>query len=161
VFEDDCRLFNCQRCQRQVRICRRCDHGNVYCSEDCSRLARRQCVRDAGARYQKKPHGAQLHAARQKNFRKRQKEKLTHHRSPPETPPEKKKVTHHRFPTKTPPAKVANKVNQENGDEELVNQAPDVVRCDFCKRPLVPFARLGPVRRPHREGSRPPRAGWL
>jgi hypothetical protein len=28
------RLYNCERCQVQVRICERCDHGNVYCAGD-------------------------------------------------------------------------------------------------------------------------------
>lgn len=39
------RLYNCQRCGLQVRICRRCDHGNIYCAGECSRIRRRQSVR--------------------------------------------------------------------------------------------------------------------
>jgi predicted nucleic acid-binding Zn ribbon protein len=46
------RLYNCQRCGVQVRICRRCDHGNIYCAQECSRIRRRECLRRAGARYQ-------------------------------------------------------------------------------------------------------------
>jgi hypothetical protein len=32
--EPSYRLYNCARCAVQVRICRRCDHGNVYCGDD-------------------------------------------------------------------------------------------------------------------------------
>ena len=82
MLEDDYRLFNCQCCQRQVRICRGCDHGNVYCSKRCSRRGRRDSVRSAGARYQRTPHGARRHAARQTKWRERQRQKVTHHRFP-------------------------------------------------------------------------------
>lgn len=33
---DDFRLFNCQRCATQVRLCRRCDRGHIYCSRECA-----------------------------------------------------------------------------------------------------------------------------
>ena len=161
VFEDDCRLFNCHRCHRQVRICRRCDYGNVYCSKDCSGLARSQFMRDAGSRYQKKPRGAGLHAARQKRLRKRQKENVIHPRSCAPASPRREKVTHHRFPIKARPAKVTTKVTGENRDEKPANQAPDVGRCDFCYRPVGPFARFGAVHRPQRGVRRSPRARWL
>lgn len=47
------RLYNCRRCAVQVRICRHCDHGNIYCAGECSRICRRESLRRAGARYQR------------------------------------------------------------------------------------------------------------
>ncbi len=49
--EPSYRLYNCARCAAQVRLCRRCDHGNVYCAGECARISRRESVRRAGARY--------------------------------------------------------------------------------------------------------------
>ena len=145
MLEDDYRLFNCQRCQRQVRICRLCDHGNVYCSEICSGRGRRDSVRSAGARYQRTPHGARHHAKRQSAWRERQRQK----------------VTHHRFPPEACPAKVITEPERETDDDALgCFPHGDLVRCDFCRRPLAPFARLGPVRRSRRDATRPPRTPW-
>jgi len=47
------RLYNCERCQVQVRICERCDHGNVYCAGECARIRRRESQRRSQARYQR------------------------------------------------------------------------------------------------------------
>jgi len=45
------RLYNCERCQVQVRICERCDHGNLYCAGECARIRRRESLRRAQVRY--------------------------------------------------------------------------------------------------------------
>jgi hypothetical protein len=79
------RLYNCERCQVQVRICERCDHGNVYCAGECARIRRRESLQRAQARYQRSRQGARRHAARQRRWRERQRQKLkivTHHGSP-------------------------------------------------------------------------------
>jgi hypothetical protein len=47
------RLYNCERCQVQVRICQRCDHGNVYCAGECARVRRYESQRRSQARYQR------------------------------------------------------------------------------------------------------------
>jgi hypothetical protein len=60
------RLYYCRRCGVQVQICLRCDHGNIYCAGECSRVARRECMRRAGTRYQRTLHGACHHAERQR-----------------------------------------------------------------------------------------------
>jgi hypothetical protein len=65
------RLYNCQRCGVQVRICGRCDHGNIYCVGECSRIRRRESLRRASARYQRTRRGALCHAARQQGWRAR------------------------------------------------------------------------------------------
>ena len=33
------RLYNCRGCGMQVRICARCDRGNIYCAGQCAKLA--------------------------------------------------------------------------------------------------------------------------
>lgn len=79
------RLYNCQRCAVQVRICERCDHGNVYCAGECAKIRRRESLRRAQARYQRSRGGARRHAARQHRWRERQGQKpkiVTHHGSP-------------------------------------------------------------------------------
>jgi hypothetical protein len=79
------RLYNCQRCEVQVRICERCDHGNVYCAGECATIRRHESLRRAQARYQRTRGGARRHAARQRRWRERQREDpkiVTHQRSP-------------------------------------------------------------------------------
>ena len=71
------RLYHCRRCGVQVQICPRCDHGNIYCAGECSRLARRECMRRAGVRYQRTLRGARRHAERQRRYRQRRRE-VTH-----------------------------------------------------------------------------------
>ncbi len=46
-------------------ICTHCDRGQRYCGEQCSRLARRESMREAGRRYQQTPDGRAKHAVRQ------------------------------------------------------------------------------------------------
>jgi hypothetical protein len=68
------RLYNCDRCQLQVRICLRCDHGNVYCAGECAKVRRRESLRRAQARYQRTWRGAMRHADRQRRWRARQRQ---------------------------------------------------------------------------------------
>ena len=65
------RLFSCASCRRQVVLCRRCDHGNIYCSRSCSDRARRRSMRLAGQRYQNSRRGRHKHAERQRRYRER------------------------------------------------------------------------------------------
>lgn len=65
----NCRLFVCARCGKTVLICSHCDHGNRYCGAECSKAARRDSVREAGRRYQKKRNGALGHSRRQRRYR--------------------------------------------------------------------------------------------
>lgn len=85
VREPTYRLYNCQRCAVQVRICLRCDHGNIYCAGECAGIRRRESQRRAQARYQQSRRGATRHAARQRRWRQRHGETpmiVTHHGSP-------------------------------------------------------------------------------
>jgi hypothetical protein len=79
-MNDTARLYNCSRCHRQVIICRHCDHGNVYCKH-CAPVANEEAKRRAAKRYQLSLQGRLKHAARQKRYRERCKEKVTHNGS--------------------------------------------------------------------------------
>lgn len=76
------RLYNCRRCEVQVLICTRCDHGNIYCGGECSQIRRRESLHRASARYQRTRRGAARHAARQRIWRASQQQKMTHQGSP-------------------------------------------------------------------------------
>lgn len=76
--ENSYRLYNCARCAKQVRICCKCDRGNRYCAEGCARERRRESLRRAGRRYQQSHRGACKHAARQRAWRERRAQKVTH-----------------------------------------------------------------------------------
>jgi hypothetical protein len=79
--EQTYRLYNCARCAEQVRICRRCDRGNQYCARGCAQIRRRESLHRAGERYQRSYRGAHAHAARQRAWRERQTQEVTHHGS--------------------------------------------------------------------------------
>jgi hypothetical protein len=141
------RLYNCARCAQQVRICRGCDRGNQYCAGVCSGLRRRESLLRAGKRYQRSYRGACAHAARQRAWRERQAQEVTHHGSVP--PAVSVTVANnstqttiqgshaHHKPLPQPPAAVL----------ELEFAALQVrARCSVCGRVLSPFVRVGPLR---------------
>jgi hypothetical protein len=132
------RLYNCARCAVQVHICRRCDRGNIYCARWCAALRRRESLLRAGKRYQLSLRGACRHAARQRVWRARQAQKVTHQGSAAAAPPV------------TVAAACIDRPRQlEHGQSppialrSVLRSAP---RCSFCARALSPFARLGPLR---------------
>ncbi|WP_221900839.1 hypothetical protein [Bathymodiolus platifrons methanotrophic gill symbiont] len=59
-----------------------CSHGNSYCSGKCSAQSRQEKQREACDRYQSSSKGRHLHALRQRHYRQRKKEKVTHQGSP-------------------------------------------------------------------------------
>ena len=73
------RVFNCERCVRQVRVCRRCDRGQRYCRRGCAGQSRADSLRRAGGRYQESFRGRLFHAQRQSRYRERERQKVTHH----------------------------------------------------------------------------------
>jgi TPP-dependent pyruvate/acetoin dehydrogenase alpha subunit len=77
------RLFHCARCHCQVILCRHCDRGNVYCANGCADYARTTSLRRAAIRYRATRRGRHSNADRQRRFRARQQEKVTHQGSPP------------------------------------------------------------------------------
>jgi len=128
------RLYNCRRCGVQVRICSRCDHGNIYCAAECARIRRRESVSRAGARYQRGRRGAHRHAARQRTWRTRRRQEVTHQGCPggalygsvsekPITMPEPTDAEHRAdAPTS-------------------LRTRDEVGRCSFCRAPLPRWTR--------------------
>jgi hypothetical protein len=122
LAEPSYRLYNCRRCALQVRICRRCDHGNVYCAGECAQVCRRESLRRAAARYQRTRRGAAHHAARQRRYRARD-EKVTHHGSPRHTG--RCSVSEHAIPA-----------------VESIGGHGRERRCDFCAAALPQWTRM-------------------
>jgi len=75
---DSPRQFACAACRQLVLICSHCDRGNRYCSAACSSQARRARSRAAGERYQSTRPGRLNNANRQRRWRERQLNKVTH-----------------------------------------------------------------------------------
>ena len=105
-----------------VFVCRECDHGQVYCGEQCSKSARRSSERRAGAKYQASKRGRHNHAARQRKYVARQQGKKS-----------EQTVTHHRLPdpggrphsaSTTPPTAIA-AVGKETPDVAVADHAQD------------------------------------
>jgi hypothetical protein len=144
--EGSYRLFSCRRCAQQVRICRRCDRGNQYCAAGCAQIRRRESLRHAGDRYQQSYHGACRHAARQRAWRARQMQKVTHQGSRGEVGTAIVSATSISTPhdhaepaavTPPPPDSLA---------WPSARAARRRARCCFCARPLPHFVRFGPLR---------------
>jgi hypothetical protein len=70
---DDGRFFLCSRCRAQVVVCRRCDHGQIYCGRTCAAQARRTSLAAAARRFQASRRGRFAHAARARRYRARAK----------------------------------------------------------------------------------------
>ena len=147
------RLFTCIRCRRQIRICTRCDRGNVYCSKGCAGLARRRTLLEAGRRYQQTMAGRRNHAARQRRYQLRLREKVTHqgpHKELVEIRPgadtadesTKQPAVQEEVPREHDILSVSeNKETHAAGDQNA-----KTTRCHFCRGPCGEFTRLGPLR---------------
>ena len=143
------RLFHCVRCHTQVLICRRCDRGQTHCSSTCSKESRRESLRQAGRRYQQTRQGQMKRADRMRGYRAREKQKVTHHGSPPGE-------VGALLPVDTLPPKVI----------RVVVTRMDY-RCHFCRQPCSDWLRrnfikrrgsgvaLSNTRRSHREQQPP------
>ena len=144
------RLFLCKACRRQVRICTLCDRGNVYCSKLCASSARSRTLRRAGKRYQQTHLGRRNHAARQKRYRLRQMQKVTHQGPHKEwikvrtwaytatikQPAVQKEVPHEH----NVQSKYSNNLGQATASQNAKTM------CHFCLRPCGDLSRLGPLR---------------
>lgn len=157
------RLYSCRRCAEQVRICRKCDRGNLYCAGECAQIRRHESLRRAAERYQLSHDGACLHAARQRAWRKDQRQKVTHQGSLPSD--ERSTValiatqttseeTHADIsPIQPPPplhsllrAGLSAAHTREHTRWHAHRMVALAHRCSFCWRALPAFARLGPLR---------------
>jgi hypothetical protein len=162
--EETYRLYSCRRCAEQVRICRDCDRGNQYCARQCAPMRRRESLRRAGQRYQRSRRGACRHAARQRAWRERQMQKVTHQGSLPPVVPVTVAVSSIRstpqgahediksFESRMQPHErgrvalelVALRVPARWHTHRTVR--PPARGCSFCGRALPHFARLDPLR---------------
>ena len=136
------RLYNCARCRQQVQICRRCDRGNLYCAGGCAALRRRESLRRAGRRYQLSFRGACRHAARQRAWRARQTNKVTHQGSPAAA-----------LAVTVSAPSIESPGELRHGDRVQVvarllalQGRPSAPQCSFCRRALSLFTRLGFLR---------------
>ncbi len=77
-MQSTARLYHCCRCQQQVIICTRCDRGQRYCPGQCAAAARSSSLKRAAKKYQSTRTGRFNNAARQRRYRERQKQKVTH-----------------------------------------------------------------------------------
>lgn len=134
------RLYNCQRCGLQVHICRQCDRGNVYCTTGCAPIRRQESLQRAGAHYQRTHRGACRHAARQSQWRARQRKEVTHQGS---LAPEGAVTVN------APAVDVTSEPIREPSEPVQALSSPVVAwdpserpRCSVCRRVLSVFTRL-------------------
>jgi hypothetical protein len=160
------RLYSCGRCALQVRICGECDRGNRYCPGECAQIRRRESLRRAARRYQGSYRGAYAHAARQRAWRERQAQEVTHHGSIPtavwvtvastSTQTTIQQGTHADIASVEPRTQAHSTselaITLELADARMHARWPahrtavPRLRCSVCGRALPPFARLGPLR---------------
>lgn len=128
------RLYNCRRCGLQVRICSRCDHGNIYCAGECARIRRRESMRRAGARYQRGRRGAHRHAARQRNWRTYRRQEVTHQGCP--------SGALYGSVSENPVTKLEPTDAERRSDTHTHLRTRDAVGlCSICCAPLPPWTR--------------------
>ena len=162
--EQTYRLYNCARCAQQVRICRECDRGNQYCAGECAQIRRRESLHRAGRRYQSSYRGACAHAARQRAWRERQTQEVTHHGSlsiarsvtvaSSSTQTTIEQATYVDIAAVRPQAQSSYElaITLEFADLRMhtrgAAQYAGMLRlcCSVCGRVLPPFTRLGPLR---------------
>jgi len=150
------RLYSCGRCAQQVRICSDCDRGNRYCAGECARVRRRESLRRAAERYQLSYRGACRHAARQRAWRARHAQKVTHQGSLPTAVTFIVGSDSTRTTTEGTYADIASVEPQPHATLldlaarrahwPIHHLALSEPRCCFCGHTLPRFARLGPLR---------------
>ncbi len=130
-MENCARLYHCARCHCQVVICRHCDRGNIYCTQGCAQLARSESQRAAGQRYQSSLPGRHQHADRQRRYRQRVNDKVTHQGSPPDSAN----------------ALLRTELNRCRDSVIWQPRPPGtVIQCHWCGRICSPFVRLTVLR---------------
>jgi hypothetical protein len=138
VTDPHSRLFLCALCFCEVRLCSRCDRGQIYCGRDCAQDARRQRQREARARHQATDRGKRMHAERNRRYRARLRS-VTDQGSgsavetAQPTAPTVRQTTSRPLPTAAAPGRGST--------------------CRCCGRPISDFVRLSWLRRPRRRRS--------
>ena len=125
---------------------------------DCRDLARRECLRAAGRRYQRSRRGRHCHAERQRRYRRRRREgacreKVTHQGSaapPSDAPLARQRVLKREASPSMSPKPATERARAASGTSRT--------HCHFCARPLSDSVRVhwrrSPIRRRVRSGAR-------
>jgi len=132
------RIYNCERCHRQVKICNHCDRGNIYC-KDCSLPVRRNKQREAGKRYQQTFQGKQNNAARQNRFREAQ------HKKNIENVAQDKKVTH-QGSSSAPSPSSCHQASEPGAGGSQDQQSTGKYFCHFCSCDVSDYLRQDFIR---------------
>ena len=151
--QESYRLYSCRCCAKQVRICGRCDRGNRYCAEGCAQIRRRESRCRASDRYQQSYRGALKHAARQRAWRRRERQKVTHQGSLAGAAALIVVSSSTLTPTPEPHGETAGIkpslpicIQRAHPHGWLHHTEHSAPRCCFCGCVLAPFARLGWLR---------------
>ena len=122
------RFFLCALCRKQVVVCRRCDHGQRYCTRKCSQLRRTERQREAKARYANSRAGRHNNAERQRRYRARLRDQI---------PPNSELVTDQ---GSAPSGPADNLVFNRSGSVNEPNKyQPTDIRCHICRQCCDPL----------------------
>ena len=134
VLSRSSKANNKKRARTSMQVC-----GHIFiCAQGCAPIRRRECLRRAAQRYQEGSRGACKHAARQRAWRCRHAQKVTHQASIAMVPARRVVSSSTTTPALEPHAETAR-----------VKPPPLAPRCCFCGGMLGAFARLGALgRRP-------------
>ena len=128
-MEPTARLYQCALCHKQVKICSKCDRGNIYCDSICAAHARMKSLKFAGFRYQTTLNGKRHHAARQARYRMRLSKIVTHRGS---------------LPT---PQYVSIKSIENKTDNSEIRHNSSTLTCCFCESAISDWLRNDFLRR--------------
>ena len=117
------RTFTCRWCGSETLVCRPCDRGQQYCTEECRQFGRRASQRKAQKTFAKTPAGRHGNARRQAEFRQRA---LAQKKSP-------QKVTHHSSLLLQPVRKLFSRLLRPRRSTQFERN-----RCSICGRWCVP-----------------------
>lgn len=144
---DSYREYACGYCGREIRICRCCDDGQVYCPNgECASRARELKVPGYQADYEQTHKGKKAHAKRQMRYRNRRELALiigmqivTDHpstfSSSSSTVPD---VETEEIEDDVPPAEPSSTKSEHRARPAEPPNA-ELVRCDVCGRLCRPF----------------------
>ena len=147
MAEHPARFYLCARCRKAVLLCSFCDRGQIYCGQECSKTARKNAQSEAARRYQNSRRGRTAHAARARNWRKRQRQCGS--KSSPSDPDAQKIVTHQGSqPLGADVSLMACETEPPTApDQASATGVDDVARCQGCCKALSKWVRQGFLRR--------------
>ena len=148
---DSYREFECGYCGREIRICRCCDDGQLYCPDgECASRARELKVPGYRANYEQTRKGKKAHAKRQMRYRNRRElalivgmQVVTDHPSTfspsSSTVP---RIENEEFEDDEAPIESSSTQTElgfEHRSPPICSTSAELVRCDVCGRFCRPF----------------------